>query len=154
MKIKKRVLFVCIHNSARSQMAEAFLNGLGGDDYEAQSAGFEPGVLNPLVVESMGELGYDLSNAKTKSVFDFFKDGKRYNYVITVCDEMTAQKCPIFPGVTHRIHWSVEDPASLGGSKEKKLARVAVIRDSVKRKVEKLIAGIESNEILENAPKE
>ena len=154
MEIKKRVLFVCIHNSARSQMAEAFLNKLGGETFEAESAGFEPGVLNPLVVEAMGELDYDLSTAKTKSVFDFFKDGKRYNYVITVCDEMTAQKCPIFPGVIHRIHWSVEDPASLGGSKEKKLARVRVIRDSVKRKVEKLIAGIENNEILENAPKE
>ena len=153
MEIKKRVLFVCIHNSARSQMAEPFLIKLGGETFEAESAGFEPGVLNPLVVEAMGELDYDLSTAKTKSVFDFFKDGKRYNYVITVCDEMTAQKCPIFPGVIHRIHWSVEDPASLGGSKEKKLARVRVIRDSVKRKVEKLIAGIENNEILENAPK-
>lgn len=151
---KKRVLFVCIQNSARSQMAEAFLNKIGREHFEAESAGFEPGTLNPLAVDAMAEIGYDISGAKTKSVFDFFVEGRRYNYVITVCDEITAQKCPIFPGVTHRIHWSVDDPAALGGSREKKLEKVRVIRDSIKRKVEKFIAGALTNEILENAPKD
>lgn len=94
MVVKRKVLFVCIHNSARSQMAEAFLNGLGGELFEAQSAGFEPGKMNPLVVEAMAEIGYDLSKNETNSVFEFFKDGKRFNYVVTVCDEGAAQRCP------------------------------------------------------------
>ena len=93
---KIKVLFVCVHNSARSQMAEAFLNDLGKGKFFAESAGFEPAPLNPLVVESMKEIGYDISNNKTKSVFDFFKQGKFYAYVITVCDESNSKRCPIF----------------------------------------------------------
>jgi arsenate reductase len=154
MAIKKKVLFVCIHNSARSQMAEAFLNSLGGELFEAQSAGFEPGNINPLVVEVMGELGYDLSKNKTNSVFEFFKEGRRYSYVITVCDEGAAQRCPLFPGITQRINWSFEDPSSFDGSHEEKLAKTRVVRDAIKAKVEEFLAGVASNEILENAPKE
>lgn len=96
---KKRVLFVCVHNSARSQMAEAFLNNLGGDRFEAVSAGLEPGTLNPLVVEVMKEAGIDISQNRTKSVFDLFKKGELFSYVITVCDEASAQRCPVFPGL-------------------------------------------------------
>ena len=84
---KKKVLFVCIHNSARSQMAEAFLKQMAGDRLEVESAGLEPGKLNPIVVEAMKEVGIDISQNKTKSVFDFYKQGKKYDYVITVCDE-------------------------------------------------------------------
>jgi arsenate reductase len=84
---KIKVLFVCIHNSARSQMAEAYLNELAGDRFIAESAGIEPGVLNQLVVESMKEDGIDISGNMTKSVFDFYKHGKLFNYVITVCDK-------------------------------------------------------------------
>src|SRR3990167_5775132 len=95
---KKRVLFVCVHNSARSQMAEAFLKQLAGDRLEAESAGLEPGKLNPVVVETMKEVGIDISQNKTKSVFNFYKQGKQYDYVITVCDESQSGQCPVFPG--------------------------------------------------------
>ena len=153
MAAKKKVLFVCIHNSARSQMAETFLNSLGGELFEAQSAGFEPGNMNPLVVEVMREIGYDLSNNETNSVFDFFKEGRRYNYVITVCDEGAAQRCPLFPGITQRINWSFEDPSSFEGTYEEKLAKTRVVRDAVKAKVEEFLSGVKSKEILENVPK-
>src|SRR5882724_3872962 len=100
---KKRVIFICIHNSARSQMAEAFLNHICGDEYEAHSAGLEPGKLNPIVVEAMQQIGIDISGNKTKSVFDMFKSGNLFHYAITVCDETSAERCPIFPGITRRL---------------------------------------------------
>lgn len=137
---KKRVLFVCVHNSARSQMAEAFLNAFGNDGYEAFSAGLEPGVLNPLVVEAMGEVGIDISDAKAKSVFDLFKNGDRFHYVITVCDGANAERCPVFPGITHRVAWSFDDPSSFDGTQEEKMARVRAVRDAVKAKVQEWIA--------------
>jgi len=136
---KKRVLFVCIHNSARSQMAEAFLNRLGGDLFEAESAGLEPGQLNPVVVEVMKEIGYDLSQNKTKSVFDLYKAGKTYDYVVTVCDPEAAEKCPIFPGKVTRLHWGFKDPSSFRGSDEEKRAFTRQVRDEIKQAVEAFI---------------
>ncbi len=136
---KEKVLFVCIHNSARSQMAEAFLNNFGGDKFEAQSAGFEPGTLNPIVVEAMQEIGIDISKNKTKDVFDFFKQGRMFSYVITVCDESSAESCPIFPGMSTRLHWSFTDPSALEGSQENKLARTRTIRDDIKKKINEFI---------------
>lgn len=132
----KKVLFVCIHNSARSQMAEAWLNRLCPEFFAAQSAGLEPGVLNPLVVEVMGEAGIDLSAAKTKSVFDVFRSGQLFSHVITVCDEASAERCPIFPGVAQRLHWSFPDPSTLTGTHEEKLARVREIRGLIQRRIE------------------
>ncbi|NQU17687.1 MAG: arsenate reductase ArsC [Candidatus Saganbacteria bacterium] len=137
--MKKKVLFVCIHNSARSQMAEAFLKQLGGEKYEVESAGLEPGELSQLVVESMKEIGIDISQNKTKSVFDFYKQDKKYDYVITVCDAASGERCPIFPGATQRIHWSFDDPGALIGSHEEKLSKVRIIREEVLRKVEDFI---------------
>src|SRR5258708_16464633 len=134
--MKKRVLFVCIHNSARSQMAEAWLNHLCPESFEAHSAGLEPGTVNPLVVEVMQETGIDISGNKTKSVFDMFKSGKTFAYVITVCDETSAERCPIFPGVTTRLHWSFPDPSAIQGGHEEKLARTREIRDTIKAKIE------------------
>ncbi len=99
MTDKKRVLFVCVHNSARSQIAEAFLNALAGDRFEAMSAGLEPGTLNPLVVEVMKEAGIDISRNQTKSAFDLFKKGELFSYVVTVCDAASAEQCPLFPGL-------------------------------------------------------
>ena len=96
--MKQKVLFICIHNSARSQMAEALLNRICGDHFEAQSAGLEPGKLNSFAVEVMPETGIDISNKKTQSTFDIFKSGELFAYVITVCDETSAERCPIFPG--------------------------------------------------------
>jgi len=133
---KKRVLFICVHNSARSQMAEAFLNEICGEQFEAHSAGLEPGKLNPIVVEAMQEIGIDISGKQTKAVFDIFKSGKTFAYVITVCDETSAERCPIFPGVTTRLHWSFPDPSALQGSHDEKLARTREIRDTIKAKIE------------------
>jgi len=134
---KKMVLFVCVHNSARSQMAEAFLNALAGDRFEAHSAGLEPGVLNPLAVAVMKEIGIDISQKKTKSAFDLFKKGELFSYVVTVCDEASAEMCPIFPGlVTKTIHWSFEDPSALTGTHEERLEQTRKIRDTIKSKIE------------------
>ena len=134
--MKKRVLFVCIHNSARSQMAEAFLNQICGEEFEAHSAGLEPGKLNPIVAEAMQEIGMDISGNKTKAVFDYFKSGLMFAYVITVCDEASAERCPIFPGITKRLHWSFPDPSSAQGAHEEILAKTREIRDMIKWKVQ------------------
>ena len=134
--MKPKVLFICVHNSARSQMAEAWLNEICGDFFEGQSAGLEPGDLNPLVVEVMHEMGIDISQKKTRAVFDVFKSGQLFSYVITVCDESSAEKCPIFPGPTKRLHWSFTDPSQVTGTEEVKLARVREIRDEIRDKIE------------------
>lgn len=137
---KDKVLFVCIHNSARSQMAEALLNHLAGDRFEAKSAGLEPGALNPLAVEVMQELGINISANQTKDVFEMFKRGEMYSYVITVCDGANAERCPIFAGIVSRLHWSFSDPAALEGSWEEKLAATRLIRDEIRTAVEGFIA--------------
>src|SRR5262245_8602612 len=131
---KKRAIFICIHNSARSQMAEAFMNDICGEAFEAESAGLEPGTLNSIVVEAMQEIGIDISGNKTKSVFDMFKSGKLFHYAITVCDETSAERCPIFPGITKRLHWSFPDPSSFQGSHDEKLAKTREVRDTIKAK--------------------
>ena len=137
---KARVLFVCIHNSARSQMAEAFLNRLCGDEFEAHSAGLEPGRLNPIVVEAMAELGYDIAGNRTKDVVEFLRAGAWFQYVITVCDETSAERCPIFPGISRRLHWPFPDPSALSSSSADKLARTREIRDLIRTKVTEFCA--------------
>lgn len=134
-----KVLFVCIHNSGRSQMAEALLNKYGQGRFSAESAGLEPGNLNPIVVQALSDIDIDISKNNTKSVFDIFRKGKRFNYVITVCDETSAEKCPVFPGLTKRLHWSFQDPAALPGTPEEKLAKTKVIRDQMRKKIEDFV---------------
>ena len=136
---KNKVLFVCTHNSARSQMAEAYMRQMGGSRFEVESAGLEPGEINPLVKEVMKEEGVDLSNKESQSVFELFKSGKLYTHVITVCESSRESECPIFPGIPNRLHIPFEDPASLGGSREEKLAGTRRIRDEIKEMVAKLI---------------
>lgn len=136
---KTKVLFVCVHNSARSQMAEAFLNQLAGDEFQAESAGLEPGTLNPIVVEVMKEIDIDISGNQTKNVFDFFKAGHFFNFIITVCDKANDERCPIFPGITRRINWSFSDPASFTGTPEEKLAQTRIVRDEIKTRIENFI---------------
>lgn len=133
--MKKRVLFVCIHNSARSQMAEAFLNRACGGEFEAHSAGLEPGRLNPIVVEAMQEVGVDISGNKTKAALDYIQVGTLFAYVITVCDETSAERCPIFPGVARRLHWGFPDPSAFQGSQEEKLEKTREVRDAIEAKV-------------------
>ena len=139
---KTTVLFVCVHNSARSQMAEAFLKQLGGEEFEAESAGFEPGEINPLVIDVMKEVGIDISQKSTKSVFDLYKRDDLYSYVITVCDAANAQRCPLFPGFSVRLSWSFDDPAGFTGSYEEKLAKTRLVRDQIQKQVEDFIRNV------------
>jgi arsenate reductase len=120
-------------------MAESFLNGLSGDLFEAESAGLEPRVINPIVIEVMKESGYDISHNSSDSVFEFFKESRLYDYVITVCDEATENRCPIFPGVRRRLRWPFPDPSQVDGSEEEKLGQVRKIRDDIKAKIESWI---------------
>jgi arsenate reductase (thioredoxin) len=120
-------------------MAEAFLNKYGADKFEAESAGLEPGVLNPLVIKVMQEEGIDISENETKSVFVFLKEGKTYDYVITVCDETSGERCPYFPGKTNRMHWTFNDPSSLSGNEEEKLVKIRIIRNDIKEKIKEFI---------------
>lgn len=135
MKKKIKVLFICVHNSARSQMAEAFLKKHGGPRFQVESAGLEPGTLNPLAIEVMKEINIDISANRTNSVFDFYKEGRLYDYVVTVCDESNAAQCPVFPGITQRLHWGFEDPSSFTGTHEEKLQKTRLVRDQIENKV-------------------
>jgi arsenate reductase (thioredoxin) len=142
---KIKVLFICIHNAARSQMAEALLNHLYGTRFAAESAGLEAsGKLNPYAVSVMRELGIDISDKKTRKVFDVFLTGKLYEYVITVC-ETAAEKCPVFPGVTKRLQWSFPDPATLNGSPEEILTETRAIRDAIRSKIETWVLSLEKS---------
>ena len=147
--MKKRVLFICIHNSARSQMAEALLNDHCGEEFEAESAGLEPGKLNPFAVQAMAEVGIDISGNPTRSVFDVFRSGKIFAYTITVCDEASAERCPIFVGVTKRLHWGFPDPSAATGTDAEKLAEACRVRELVKAKIEAWCA--ETCELSETA---
>jgi len=134
---KIRVLFICGHNSARSQMAELFLEKLGKGAFKAESAGLELAErINPLVVEAMQEIGFDLEGKGMQRVMDLYEQGREYDFVIAVCDAAKAGRCPVFPGSGKRLHWPFEDPASLEGSWEERLARTREIRDEIRRRVE------------------
>ena len=136
-----KVLFVCVHNSARSQIAETLLNDLGKGKFLAESAGLEPGVLNPFVIRALNEVGYDISDNKTKSVFDFFKQDKTYDYVITVCDGLNGEKCPVFPGNVTRLHWDFEDPKDFTGTDDEILVKTNFL---IERMGEKILSFINS----------
>jgi arsenate reductase len=132
--VKKNVLFICVQNSARSQIAAALLNEMCGDYFEAQSAGLEPGVLNPLAVEALQERAIDISRNKTQSVFDVWKSASHiFAYVITVCSESEAEGCPIFPGVTTRLHWSFP---KFTGAHAEKLAKTRELLEEIRAKIE------------------
>ena len=131
----EKVLFICVHNSARSQMAEAYLRKYGQKRFVAESAGLDPGTINPLVVEVMREEGIDLSDQQTNSVYDFYREGRSYDYVITVCSKDAGQRCPVFPGGGRRLHWPFDDPSRVEGTPEKRLSAVRRIRDEIRRQV-------------------
>ncbi|MDD4956500.1 MAG: arsenate reductase ArsC [Candidatus Omnitrophica bacterium] len=136
MKGMQKVLFICIHNSARSQMAATFLNYLGGDIFEAESAGLEPGELNPIAVDVMKEIGIDISANRTRSVREVLESGKEFDHVITVCDESAAAKCPVFPGNGRKEHWSFDDPSTFTGTYEEKLEKTRKVRDDIRERIE------------------
>jgi arsenate reductase len=129
------VLFLCVHNSARSQMAEAYLRKFGGEAFIVESAGLEPGKLNPYVVRALKEDGIDISSNRTQSVFDLYKAGRRYRYVVTVCSKEAAEQCPIFPGAAEKLHWPFPDPSTFTGSDEEMMEKVRELRDSIRERV-------------------
>lgn len=133
---KQRVLAICIHNSSRSQMTEEFLRAACGDRFHVESAGVEPGSLNPVVVELLKEDGIDITGKATRSVFDLHKAGANFDYVIAVCDPEASEACPIFPAEKQRLHWPFPDPSAATGTMEEKLAYVRPIRDQIKAKVQ------------------
>ena len=136
-----KVLFLCVHNSARSQMAEAFLKKHGEGRFEAESAGLEPGKLNPFVVRAMAEKGIDISKNPTKSVFDLFAAKRVFQVVVTVCSAEAAERCPVFPGLSKKLHWPFADPSSFTGTDEKIMAEVRQVRDQIEEAVREFAVG-------------
>lgn len=134
--MKSTVLFLCHHNSARSQMAEAFLNEICPEHFVAESAGIEAGEINPLVAHAMAEVGIDLSDKTTRRVFEVFQTGKTFRHVVSLCDEASEERCPVLIRSLQRHHWPFPDPAALTGSEEVKLAGIRIIRDSIRQRVE------------------
>jgi arsenate reductase len=132
---KQKVLFICVHNSARSQMAAALLNNECREFFEAQSAGLEPGTINPLAVEALQEVGIDISKNTTQRVFDVWTSGQIFQFVITVCSESEAEGCPIFAGVTTRLHWPFDDPSKFTGTHEDRLEETRRVRDQIRTRI-------------------
>jgi arsenate reductase len=120
-------------------MAEAYLNHFGEEKFRAESAGLEPGILNPLVVAVMKEDGIDISRNRTQSVSSVLQTGRQYTYVITVCDGAAAERCPVFPGKGLRLHWEFSDPSGFTGSMEERLAHTREIRDLIKATVKRFV---------------
>jgi arsenate reductase (thioredoxin) len=130
---RSRVLFLCTHNSARSQMAEGLLRALAGDRFEAMSAGTEATRVRPLAVRAMGEMGVDISGQESKTLDWYLKEP--FDYVITVCDDAN-EACPFFPGAVNRLHWSFEDPSKAEGTEEERLAVFRSVRDLIRERIE------------------
>ncbi len=141
MAAPERVLFVCIHNSARSQMAEAYLARHGAGRFVAESAGIEPGRLNPYVVRALAEDGIDIAGKPTKGVADLLREGRSFDHVIAVCSKDAADRCPVFPGKGRRHHWPFEDPSTFRGSEEEIMVRVREVRDAIRDRVRAFAAG-------------
>jgi arsenate reductase len=133
----KRVLFVCTHNSARSQMAEGLLRHYAGQYFEAFSAGTEPDSLHPLAVRALGELGIDISNQAPKSVDEFLSQD--FDSVVTVCDQ-TKESCPVFPGAASQLHWSFEDPSRAQGSEHERLEVFRRVRDEIVARIRQFVS--------------
>lgn len=126
---KPKVLFICTGNSARSQMAEGFLRQYAGDEYEVYSAGLEPRPVNPLAVDVMREVGIDISGQTSKGVRDYL--GRvHFGFIITVCTD-AERECPIFPGVSIRLHWPFDDPAAAAGSDDERRQVFRRVRDEI-----------------------
>ena len=133
-----RVLFLCTHNSSRSQMAEGLLRARGGTVYEVFSAGTEPRVVHPLAIKAMHEIGLDLSAHRAKSL-DAFRNQPAMDLVVTVCDE-AAEACPYFPNARRQVHWGFPDPSRAQGSEEERLAVFRRIRDQIAAKIDQFLS--------------
>lgn len=130
---KRRVLFLCTHNSARSQMAESLLRYLADDQFEAHSAGTQATGVRPLALRAMAEIGIDISHQQSKTLGRYF--GQSFDAVITLCDEAN-EACPVFPGAKEQLHWSFADPSAPKGTEEKQLAVYRVVREGIRKRIE------------------
>lgn len=137
-----RILAVCIHNSARSQMTEEFIRKLGGPQVEVMSAGIEPGSINPAVAALLKEEGIDIAEKQTQSVTDLHQRGEHFDYVIAVCDPEAAERCPVFPAEKQRLHWPFPDPSRISGSLEEQVEGIRPIRDEIHEKVTEFLQEI------------
>jgi arsenate reductase len=124
-------------------MAEELLRAKLGDRVAVQSAGLEPGNLNPIVVDVLKETGIEISGKATQSVFDIYKKGIRFHYVITVCDETSGERCPIFPGAVKRLHWSFPDPSTFEGSYPEKLEQTRIVMKMIDKALDKFVAELD-----------
>ncbi|ADD68301.1 Protein-tyrosine phosphatase, low molecular weight [Denitrovibrio acetiphilus DSM 12809] len=131
----KKILFVCVHNSARSQMAEAFLNKYAEGKYIAESAGLKECSVNQYAIKAMDEIGIDISLNSSNLVFDYFKQGRLYHYVVKVCDPKSSERCPVFPNIIASYNWDIKDPSLTTGTEEEILQTVRQIRDSLEKNV-------------------
>lgn len=137
---KIRVLFICVYNSFRSQIAEAFLNHKYGDRFVAESAGYRMKDIDPLAIEVMREKGYDISKNSINKVFDFYKEGRAYQYVITVCNRESEGDCPIFPGIVTRLHWDgLGNPEEFIGTYEEKIEKARLLRDDIEKRIDEFV---------------
>ncbi len=131
---RQRVLFLCTHNSARSQMAEGFVRTLAGDHFDVASAGTEATRVHPLAILAMDEVGIDLRGHTSKTLGRFLHEP--WDYVITVCDSAN-ESCPVFPGRTRRLHWSFPDPSRATGTEEERLATFRTVRDAIRAQLQR-----------------
>jgi arsenate reductase (thioredoxin) len=132
---KKRVLCFCTHNSARSQIAQAWMKHIGGNAFEVESAGLEPTTVKPLVIAVMREVNIDISLNQTQSVFDLFKSGRQFHYVIALCDAFNAKRCPVFPGVSKNLNWNFPERPKQTHAEEEQMAHFRNVRDLIKDRV-------------------
>lgn len=136
--VTTRVLFVCVHNAARSRLAEALLRQLGGPLFEVASAGFDPRPVNPDVSEALAELGIAVETPEAQpSVFERFRAGEHFHYVVRVCDEAETERCPLFPGVTQRLSWSFRDPLNAPLDENRQRVLVREVRDAIRTRIER-----------------
>ncbi len=137
VRTRQRVLFICTHNSARSQMAEGWLRHLAGDRYEVHSAGTEATFVRPLAIKAMAEVGIDISQQTSKTLNGYLREP--WDFVITVCDQAN-EACPFFPGGKHRLHWSFPDPSTATGTDDEKLAVYRTVRDAIRIRLKEILS--------------
>lgn len=137
---KRRIMFVCIHNSARSQMCEAFVRHYAPERFDVHSSGIEAGKLNPLVVKAMKEIGISMEGHYAKPAKEYIDRNEAFDYVVTVCDESSAERCPMFPGKHQRLHWGFPDPSAIQGTDEEKLVGIRPIRDAIHTRVKEWLS--------------
>jgi arsenate reductase (thioredoxin) len=138
---RQRVLFLCVHNSARSQMAEGLLRARAGDRFEAFSAGNEATEVRPLAIAAMAEIGIDISGQHSKTTADL--GGRRFDYVITVCDD-AKEACPYYPNAGQQIHWGFDDPAAATGTDDERLAVFRRVRDAIDARIDEFVSAADA----------